>query len=140
MKHLRFLNPPCLLGLISLTLLAGCNFSPLLPSTERIASSKVVNPFFNIPPMNLKDYQNRNWILLAESSENNWFYDPYSLNEDEEGIVTFDTFFSPRKTPPGLNRFNASITGPFYKRLIVLATTSGRRFFMPIGCLPKKLL
>jgi hypothetical protein len=117
MKHLRFLNSLCLLGLLSAILLAGCTLSPVLPSTERIAGSKVENPFFNIPPMNLKDYKDRHWILLAESSENNWFYDPYSLIEDEEGIVTFDTFFAPRKTPPGLNRFNASITGPFLQKI-----------------------
>ena len=117
MKHLRFLNPLCLLGLLSSILLAGCTLSPLLPSPERIASSKLENPFFNIPPMNLKDYKDRNWILLAESSGNNWFYDPYSLNEDEEGIVTFDAFFGPRKTPSGLNRFNASITGPFLQKI-----------------------
>lgn len=117
MNHLRFLNPLCLLGLVSSVLLAGCNFSPLLPSTEKIANSKVENPFFNIPPMNQKDYKDRHWILLAESTENNWFYDPYSLREDEEGIVTFDTFFAPRKTPPSLNRFNASITGPFLQKI-----------------------
>jgi len=117
MKHLRFLNPPCLLGLLSSILLAGCTFSPLLPSTEKIANSKVENPFFNIPPMNLKDYKDRHWILLAESTENNWFYDPYSLNEDEEGIVTFDAFFTPRKIPLGLNRFNATITGPFLQKI-----------------------
>jgi hypothetical protein len=97
--------------------LVGCTFSPVLPSTEKIANSKVENPSFNIPPMNLKDYKDRNWILLAESTGNNWFYDPYSLNEDEEGIVTFDAFFGPRKTPSGLNRFNASIAGPFLQKI-----------------------
>ena len=117
MKHLRFLNLLCLLGLLSSILLVGCTLSPLLPSLERIAGSKVENPFFTIPPMNLKDYKDRHWILLAESSENNWFYDPYSLSEDEEGVVTFDAFFAPRKTPPGLNRFNASITGPFLQKI-----------------------
>ena len=117
MKHLRFLNPLCLLGLVSSILLVGCNFLPLLPSTEKITNTKVENPSFNIPPMNLKDYKDRHWILLAESIENNWFYDPYSLSEDEEGIVTFDTFFAPRKTPPGLNRFNATITGPFLQKI-----------------------
>ena len=99
------------------TLLLGCNLGPPLPSLEKIANSKVENPFFNIPPMNLKDYKDRHWILLAESTENNWFYDPHSLNEDEEGIVTFDTFFTPRKIPPGLNRFNATITGPFLQKI-----------------------
>jgi hypothetical protein len=67
--------------------------------------------------MNLKDYKDRNWILLAESMENSWFYDPYFLKEDEEGIVSFDTFFASRRTPPGLSRFNASITGPFLQKI-----------------------
>ena len=114
MKNLSFINPLCLFGLMIAILLSGCNLSPPLPSSEKIAGSKVENPFFHTPPMNLKDYKDRNWILLAESTENNWFYDPYSLSEDEEGIVTFDAFFAPRKTPSSLNRFNASITGPFF--------------------------
>ena len=99
------------------SLLLGCNLGPPIPSLEKIAGSKVENPFFHIPPMNLKDYKDRNWILLAESMENNWFYDPYSLKEDEEGIVTFDAFITPRKIPAGLNRFNATITGPFLQKI-----------------------
>jgi hypothetical protein len=117
MKNFSWPNPLYLLGLMVSSLLLGCNLSPPLPSLEKIAGSKVENPFFHIPPMNLKDYKDRHWILLAESTENNWFYDPYSLNEDEEGIVTFDTFFAPRQTPPGLNRFNALITGPFLQKI-----------------------
>ena len=117
MKNLSWPHPLYLLGLMVTTLLLGCNLGPPLPSLEKIANSKVENPFFNIPPMNLKDYKDRHWILLAESTENNWFYDPYSLNEDEEGIVTFDTFFAPRKIPPGLNRFNPTITGPFLQKI-----------------------
>jgi hypothetical protein len=117
MKHLRFLNLLCLLGSLSSILLAGCTLSPLLPSPERIANSKVENPFFNIPPMNLKDYKDRHWILLAESKENNWFYDPYSLSEDDDSIVTFNAFISPRKISPSLNRFNASITGPYRQKI-----------------------
>lgn len=117
MKNLSWPNPLYLLGLIVSTLLLGCNLGPPLPSLEKITSSKVENPFFYIPPMNLKDYKDRNWILLAESMENNWFYDPYSLKEDEEGIVTFDAFITPRKIPAGLNRFNATITGPFLQKI-----------------------
>lgn len=117
MKNLIWPNPLYLVGLIVSTLLLGCNLGPPLPSLEKIAGSKVENPFFYVPPMNLKDYKDRNWILLAESMENNWFYDPYSLKEDEEGIVTFDTFIAPRKIPAGLNRFNATITGPFLQKI-----------------------
>lgn len=117
MKHLRFLNPPCLLGLVSSIFLAGCTLSPLMPSSERLASSKVENPLFNIPPINLKDYKDRHWILLAESKENNWFYDPYSLIEDEDNIVTFNAFISPRMISPRLNRFNASIIGPYRQKI-----------------------
>jgi hypothetical protein len=117
MKNLSWPNPLYLLGLMLTTLLLGCNLKPPLPSLEKLAGSKVENPFFYLPPMNQKDYKDRHWILLAESMENNWFYDPYSLKEDEEEILTFDAFFAPRKTPPGLNRFNASITGPFLQKI-----------------------
>jgi hypothetical protein len=117
MKHLRFLNPLCLLGLVSSILLVGCTFLPVLPSTERIANSKVENPAFYIPPMNFKDYKDRNWILLAESKENSWFYDPYSLSEDGEDIVSFDAYISPRPMPAGLDRFNASINGPYRQKI-----------------------
>ena len=107
-----------LFGALGLVFIAGCTFLPSLPSTDKIVSGKKIeSPVFHVPPMNLQDYQGRNWILLAESEGNNWFYDPYSLKEDEEGIVTFDAFFGPRKTPSGLNRFNASITGPFLQKI-----------------------
>lgn len=117
MKHLRFLNPLCLLGLVITILLGGCNFGPVLPSSQKIASSNIEGPGFHFPPLNKKDYQSRHWILLAESKENTWFYDPYSLSEDGEDIVSFDAYISPRPMPAGLDRFNASIVGPYRQRI-----------------------
>lgn len=95
----------------------GCNFSPVLPSTEKLASKAIENPAFNIPPLNLKDFNSRQWILLAESKENNWFYDPYSLTEDDDNIVSFDAYISPRPMPAVLDRFNASVTGPYRQKI-----------------------
>ena len=80
---------------VATLLVAGCTFLPQPPDIQKITGPKIENPFFQIPPENLKDYQDRSWILLAESSSKNWFYDPYTLSEDEDGVITFDAFISP---------------------------------------------
>ena len=98
-------------------LVSGCTFLPQPPDVEKISGAKVENPFFRIPPENLKDYQDRSWILLAESSNKNWFYDPYTLSEDEDGITTFDMFIVDRENDPRLQPFNASSIGPFRQKI-----------------------
>ena len=102
--------------LMATVLISGCTFMPQAPDIQRIASAKVENPFFQIPPENLKDYQDRSWILLAESSTKNWFYDPYTLKEDEDGVISFDAFIAPREKSQ-LQRFNATIIGPYRQKM-----------------------
>ena len=95
---------------------SGCTILPTMPNVEKITSPKIEDPFFTIPPENLKDYQDRSWILLAESSTRNWFYDPYTLNEDADGIITFDAFIAPR-AKNRLDRFNPTIVGPYRQKM-----------------------
>ena len=95
---------------------SGCTFLPTMPNVEKITSPKIEDPFFTIPPENLKEYQARSWILLAESSTRNWFYDPYTLSEDEDGIITFDAFIAPR-AKSRLDRFNPTIVGPYRQKM-----------------------
>ena len=95
---------------------SGCTFLPEMPDVEKITGPKVENPFFRIPPENLKDYEARSWILLAESSTRNWFYDPYTLTEDADGIITFDAFIAPREKNQ-LDRFNPTIIGPYRQKM-----------------------
>lgn len=121
-----------LTGLLALLLvyIGGCTFLPPIPSTDKIVSGKKIeNPFFYIPPMNLKDYKDRSWILLAESNGNNWFYDPYTLSEDEDGVISFDAFIAPRSMPATLNRFNAAVTGPFLQKLDCLGNHQWSEIF-----------
>jgi hypothetical protein len=99
------------------SILVGCTFLPPVPSVSKISSSKVENPFFSIPPENLKDYESRTWILLAQSKTKNWFYDPYSLKEDEEQIISFDIFYVPREGVSKLNQFNATMVGPYRQKI-----------------------
>lgn len=109
---------PLLLLLLSVTLLSGCSlFGPPFPETTRFKSSNVENPFFSIPAENLKDYQKRTWILLAESKTKNWLYDPYSIYEDQEGIVSFDVFLVERAYQDRLQPFNATSVGPFRQKI-----------------------
>ena len=110
MKKSLFLLLPATL------LVAGCTFLPQAPDVQKITSTKVENPFFQIPPENLKDYQDRSWILLAESSTKNWFYDPYTLKEDEDGVISFDAFIAPSEKSR-LDRFNATIIGPYRQKM-----------------------
>jgi hypothetical protein len=102
--------------LIALGITSGCTFLPEMPDVDKITGPKVENPFFKIPPENLKDYQDRSWILLAESTTKNWFYDPYTLKEDEDGVISFDALIAPREKTP-LDRFNATIVGPYRQKI-----------------------
>jgi hypothetical protein len=95
---------------------SGCTFMPQPPDVAKITSPKIENPFFTIPPENLKDFQDRSWILLAESSTRNWFYDPYTLSEDGDGIITFDAYIAPREKSR-LDRFNPTIIGPYRQKI-----------------------
>jgi hypothetical protein len=95
---------------------SGCTILPTMPNVEKITGPKIENPFFMIPPENLKDFQARSWILLAESSSKNWFYDPYTLSEDGDGIVTFDAYIAPR-AKSRLDRFNPTIIGPYRQKM-----------------------
>jgi hypothetical protein len=66
--------------------------------------------------------------LLAESSSRNWFYDPYTLTEDEDGIITFDAFIAPREKMP-LDRFNATIVGPYRQKIDCLGNHQWSEIF-----------
>lgn len=106
-----------ILATLFVTIIVGCTFLPPVPSTEKILSSKVENPFFHIPPENMGDYQSRTWILLAESSSRAWFYDPYSLTQDKDEIVSYDAFFVPRSDNEILQQFNATMVGPYRQKI-----------------------
>lgn len=105
------------LPIVAISVLAGCNFGPVLPSTDKITSSKLEYPTFHMPQLNSKEYQERHWILLAESKEHHWLYDPYSLIEDEDNILIFDALIAPRQTPSQLKRFNATVIGPYRQKI-----------------------
>jgi len=81
-----------------------------------LASKKIESPFFYIPPLNQKDFKDRTWILLAESQSKSWFYDPYTLIEDENGILSFAAYIAPREKN-SLPVFNATIVGPYLQKL-----------------------
>lgn len=114
--------------LVATLLVAGCTFLPQPPDIQKITGPKIENPFFQIPPENLKDYQDRSWILLAESSTKNWFYDPYTLTEDEDGVISYDAFIAPREKMP-LNRFNATIVGPYRQKMDCLGNHQWSEIF-----------
>jgi hypothetical protein len=105
------------IALFVFSLLTACTFLPQAPPVDKITSAPVENPFFSIPPMNLADYQSRTWILLAESSSKAWFYDPYSLTQDKDEIVSYDAFFVPRSDKDNLQQFNATMVGPYRQKI-----------------------
>lgn len=96
--------------------LVGCTVGPKRQDYQVAMNEEVESPFFYIPPLNQKDFEDRTWILLAESKSKVWFYDPYTLSEDEEGVVTFDAFFSPREKNT-LAPYNATIVGPYRQKI-----------------------
>ena len=104
--------------LLMTLLVSGCSFfGSQYPDINRFKSSTFINPFFSIPPENQKDYQDRSWILLAESKSKNWYYDPYSIYEEEDYIVSFDAFIVERGYDGILSDFNASSVGPFKQKI-----------------------
>ena len=94
----------------------GCTMGPRRQDYQTLASEKMESPFFYIPPLNQKDFKDRTWILLAESKTKSWFYDPYTLSEDEDGILSFAAYIAPREKN-NLPAFNATIVGPYLQKL-----------------------
>ena len=103
--------------LLLVLLVSACTFLPGKPSSEEVLSSEIESPFFSVPPLNLQDFKDRNWILLAESANRKWYYDPYTLTQDEDGVISFDAFNAPRIDAKDLDQFNATIVGPYLQKI-----------------------
>ena len=97
-------------------IIAGCASGPSGQNYQAMMNEEVESPFFYVPPLNQKDYEQRTWILLAESQSKIWFYDPYSLIEDEDGILTYDAFIAPREKN-SLAVYNATMVGPYRQKI-----------------------
>lgn len=102
--------------LIVVLFIVGCTSGPMRQSYQSMMGEEVQSPFFNVPPLNQKDYSDRTWILLAESKTKVWFYDPYSLSEDEDGILTYDAYIAPREKS-NLATYNATMVGPYRQKI-----------------------
>ena len=102
--------------ILAVLFIVGCTSGPLRQSYQTMMNEEVESPFFYVPPLNEKDYRERTWILLAESKTKNWFYDPYSLSEDEDGVLTFDAFIAPREKS-NLQTYNATMVGPYRQKI-----------------------
>ena len=97
-------------------LLVGCTTGPQRQDYTSFMDEKVESPFFQVPALNQKDFTGRTWILLAESKSKIWFYDPYTLTQDENDVITFDAYFSPREKND-LAPYNATIVGPYRQKI-----------------------
>ena len=102
--------------LLAVAVIMGCTVGPRARNYQTVVEEPVESPFFYVPPLNLADYKDRTWVLLAESTNKNWFYDPYTLSEDEDGVVTFDAFNLPREKN-NLDQFNATMIGPYRQKI-----------------------
>ena len=102
--------------ILAVLIIAGCTIGPSRQGYQEIMNEELESPFFYVPPLNQKDYAERTWILLAESKTKAWFYDPYSLTEDEDGILTYDAFIAPREKS-NLATYNATMVGPYRQKL-----------------------
>ena len=97
-------------------LIIGCTSGPKRQDYQDFMDEDVQSPFFHVPALNQKDFTDRTWILLAESKSKVWFYDPYTLTQNEDDIITFDAYFSPREKND-LAPFNATIVGPYRQKI-----------------------
>ena len=102
--------------ILATLLFVGCTSGPERKDYQALMNEDVESPFFYVPPLNQKDYANRTWILLAESKSKIWYYDPYTLSEDEDGVVTYNAFFKPREEN-SLAPFNPTLVGPYRQKI-----------------------
>ena len=102
--------------ILGVLFIVGCTAGPMRQNYQSMMNEEVESPFFYVPPLNQKDYTDRTWILLAESKTKNWFYDPYTLTEDEDGVLTYDAFIAPREKS-NLATYNATMVGPFHQKM-----------------------
>ena len=102
--------------ILGVLFIVGCTAGPMRQDYQSMMNEEVESPFFYVPPLNQKDYADRTWILLAESKTKNWFYDPYTLTEDEDGVLTYDAFIAPREKN-NLATYNATMVGPFRQKI-----------------------
>jgi hypothetical protein len=102
--------------ILAVLFILGCTSGPMRQGYQSVMDEKVELPFFYVPPLNQKDYSDRAWILLAESKTKIWFYDPYSLSEDEDGVLTYDAFIAPREKSI-LATYNATMVGPYRQKI-----------------------
>ena len=122
--------------LLLIVSLVGCTVGPRRQDYQTAMNEEVESPFFYIPALNQKDFADRTWILLAESKSKIWFYDPYTLSEDEEGVVTFDALFSPREKN-ALTPYNATIVGPYRQKIDCFANYQWSETFYTQNIVPK---
>lgn len=102
--------------LLAVSMMIGCTTGPTARSYQSVMQYPIEAPFFHIPPLNQKDYEDRTWILLAESKTKIWFYDPYSLSEDEGGVISFDSYIAPREKNE-LATYNSTMVGPYLQKI-----------------------
>jgi hypothetical protein len=102
--------------ILLVVLVVGCTSGPMKKNYQSFLNDEIDSPFFYVPALNQKDFADRTWILLAESKSKVWFYDPYTLSEDQDGVINFDAFFSPREKN-SLAPFNATIVGPYHQKI-----------------------
>jgi hypothetical protein len=102
--------------ILAILFIVGCTAGPSRQNYQAMMKEKIESPFFYIPSLNQKDYSDRTWILLAESKTKVWFYDPYSLTENEDGVLTYDAFISPREKS-NLATYNATMVGPYRQKI-----------------------
>ena len=102
--------------ILTVLFILGCTAGPTRQNYQSMMNEEVESPFFYVPPLNQQDYADRTWILLAESKTKNWFYDPHTLTEDEDGLLTYDAFIAPREKS-NLATYNATMVGPFRQKI-----------------------
>lgn len=102
--------------ILAVLIIVGCTSGPSRQNYQAMMNEEIESPFFYVPPLNKKDYTDRIWIFLAESQSKVWFYDPYTLTEDDDGILTYDAFIAPREKND-LAAYNATIVGPYRQKM-----------------------
>ncbi|WP_353432700.1 hypothetical protein [Polynucleobacter sp. MWH-UH23A] len=78
--------------LIFLIAVFGCTPLPLVQTQKKIE-----------PYQDANAYSQGNWIVLAQSSSKDWYYDPSTLSKDDEGMILFWSYWVPKSVATNTN-------------------------------------
>ena len=62
-------------------------------------------------------YREGSWTLLAESLSKDWYYDPITLVQDNDQLISFRSYWIPNQKSEASDFFRSGIVGPYLQKI-----------------------